>query len=125
MAGTWWMVLNLAQDRIVYKSRSCLEAFRVAGRRAGGSVHLERDVHFGVAVTGLARTLMVVPIGPLPRSVHPVRIPIERGAAVAIPVEGRPGAEIVPLPGGGSFTWIPADSPWPTSESPVVAEHGR
>ena len=124
MAGTWWMVLNLAQDRIVYKSRSCLEAVRVAGRRAGGSAQLERDIHFGVAVTGLARTLMVVPIGSLAPSTRPVRIPIERDAPVAIPVEAGPVSEVVWLPGGGSFTWFPTAPPKSTSDGPAVAEHG-
>ena len=106
MAGTWWMVLNLAQDHIVYKSRSCLDAFRVASRRAGGSARLERDIHFGVAVTGRARTLMVFPVGSLPRSAAPIGIPV-RSIPVAIPIRPFPNAEEVALPGGGSFTWIP------------------
>jgi hypothetical protein len=124
VGGTWWMVLNLGQDRIVYKSRSCLEAFRVAGRRAGGSARLERDPHFGVAVTGLARTLMVIPVGALPGSADRVSLPVRR-TPVVIPIRAFPNAELVELPGGGSFTWIPAGDPWPAPVSPVLVEQGR
>ena len=124
MGGTWWMVVNLAQDHIVYKSRSCLDAFRVANRRAGGLARLERDIHFGVAVTGRAKTLMVFPVGSLPRGAAPVILPV-RGAPVAIPIMAYPNAEVVALPGGGSFTWIPADDPRPAPETPALVGQAR
>jgi len=125
MDATWWIVLNHAQDRIILQTPSCLEAFRVAARRAGGLARLERDAMLGVTVVGRLRNMTVVPVASQTRKPDRVRLPVGGGTPVAIPIGGYPGAEVVPLPGGGSFTWIPADTPWPTSEGPVVAEHGR
>src|SRR5262245_16939421 len=38
LIDSWWMVLDRAQERIVCRTTSPLEAFRVARRRTGGSV---------------------------------------------------------------------------------------
>ena len=122
MAGTWWLVLNNTQDRIIFKTPSCLEAFRVAERRAGGSARFERDTLLGFTVVGRLRNLTVVPVVAQSRKPDRVRLRIRRGTPVAIPVGGIPGAEVILLPGGGSFTWIPSAESWPTPQGVGGAE---
>ena len=102
MSATIWMVLNPDQDRILLKTPSRLEAFRVACRRAGGSARLERDIGFGVTVTGRKRSLTVFPVPTNDRSAPPHVLP-----AAPDVLRGVPFAELVDLPEGGTFVWVP------------------
>ena len=128
MTTTWWMVLSQAQDRVVYVTQSCLDAYRVARRRSGGPVHLRHE-RLGVTVAGRHRSLTVIRVAP-PRG--EVRYqPTLFGSATssashdgatlesgfregddrtAIPVEDNTGPQIITLPDGGTFTWLPAGS---------------
>ena len=96
MSATLWMVLNPDQDRILLKTPSLLEAFRLARRRAGSSAHLERDTGFGVQVRGRKASLTVFRVLVDDRPDAPEVLP------------GRPLAEHIVLPEGGSFIWVPA-----------------
>lgn len=96
MSTTVWMVLNSNQDRILLKTGSCLAAFRLARRRVGGAAHLERANGFGVLVTGHRLTLTVVPVAANGKAIESAALP------------GLPRAELVSLPGGRSFIWVPA-----------------
>jgi hypothetical protein len=109
VAGTWWMILDKSQARVTYRTTSCLEAFRVAARRAGGPVRLLRDEQFGYTVVGHHLQLTVVAVARPSLDGTRARIAVRRSDRVAIPVGGPPGAELVSLPGGGSFMWIPVD----------------
>jgi hypothetical protein len=95
----WWMVLDRSGERILHRSTSRLEAFRVARRRTGGAVRLTDAEGFGVSVLGRRGTLTVIQVTGGP----------DRRARVAIPIALEPHMELVRLPDGGSFTWIPSD----------------
>ncbi len=121
MSGTTWMILNRSQDRVLHRTSSTLDAFRTARRRVGGTARLERAGTFKVAVVGKTDTinlvrLAAIKVEPAP-IVQPVAaIEVEEPVRVAIHVDLGPKPETVRLPGGFTFTWIPADAPWPTAE---------
>ena len=102
MTNDWWMVLDRSNERIVYRSTSPLEAFRLARRSAGGAVRLATATGYGISVTGRKGTVTVIRV---PRNAAPGR------RRVAIPITPMDRAEQVELPDGGRFTWIPAPVP--------------
>src|SRR5689334_22401289 len=93
------MVLDRSNERIVYRSTSALEAFRLARRSAGGAVRLATAPGFGISVTGRRGTVTVIRV---PRNVA------TRPSRVAIPIVAMERRESVQLPDGSRFTWIPA-----------------
>jgi hypothetical protein len=99
------MVLDRAQERIVCRTTSPLEAFRVARRRTGGSVKLDvggdhgSAQSFGITVVGRRGSATVIRVANDHR---------RRSARVAIPVGSDVRHETVRLPDGSAFTWIPA-----------------
>lgn len=93
------MVLDRSNERIVYRSTSPLEAFRLARRSAGGAVRLAPAPGFGISVTGRRGTVTVIRV---PRN------PDTQRRRVAIPVSPMARGESVQLPDGSRFTWIPA-----------------
>lgn len=95
----WWMVLDRSNERIVYRSTSPLEAFRLARRSAGGSVRLAAAPGYGISVTGRRGTVTVIRV---PRNLETPR------HRVAIPISPMDRGEPVLLPDGSRFTWIPA-----------------
>ena len=99
MTNDWWMVLDRSNERIVYRSTSALEAFRLARRSAGGAVRLATAPGFGISVTGRRGTVTVIRV---PRNVA------ARPPRVAIPIAVMDRGESVQLPDGSWFTWIPA-----------------
>lgn len=107
MTSDWWMVLDRSNERIVYRSTSPLEAFRLARRSAGGSVRLTTAPGFGISVSGRRGTVTVIRV---------VRNAEPRRRRVAIPIQPMDRGEPVVLPDGSRFTWIPADP------VPLVAE---
>lgn len=102
LTSDWWMVLDRSNERIVYRSTSPLEAFRLARRSAGGSVRLATAPGFGISVSGRRGTVTVIRV---PRNGEPKR------RRVAIPIQPMDRGESVALPDGSRFTWIPAESP--------------
>lgn len=109
MTNDWWMVLDRANERIVYRSTSPLEAFRLARRSAGGAVRLAAAPGYGISVTGRRGTVTVIRV---PRNLG-VRRP-----RVAIPVQPMDRGEPVVLPDGSRFTWVPAEPA--TSDTPAI-----
>jgi hypothetical protein len=93
------MVLDRSNERIVYRSTSPLEAFRLARRSAGGAVRLATAPGYGITVTGRRGTVTVIRV---PRN------PSASRRRVAIPVGALEKGEQVQLPDGSRFTWIPA-----------------
>ena len=102
MTNDWWMVLDRSNERIVYRSTSPLEAFRLARRSAGGAVRLATAPGYGISVTGRRGTVTVIRV---PRN------PSVSKRRVAIPVGALGKGEQVQLPDGSRFTWIPAPVP--------------
>ena len=96
MTATIWTVLNPDQDRIVSRSPSLLDAVRLARHHAGSPARLERAPGLGLSVRGVRRCL----------TVFRVLVDDQPGAPEVIP--GRPLAEVIVLPAGGSFIWVPA-----------------
>lgn len=82
MSATWWMVLSPRQEHVIHRTQSCLEAFRVANRRAGGHSRMERAPTFGFIVVGRMRPLVVVPVRPVP-----MRAEVSRGRALILGAE--------------------------------------
>jgi hypothetical protein len=147
VSGTTWMILNRSQDRVLHRTGSTLDAFRTARRRVGSTARLERAGRFGVAVVGKTDTINLVrlatirvdPVATADNIDEPVQaavpmdepvqaavpidepvqaaVPMDEPVRVAIPVHVGPIPELVRLPGGASFTWIPADAPWPLAEA--------
>jgi hypothetical protein len=101
LTNDWWMVLDRSSDRIVYRSTSTLEAFRLARRSVGGAVRLAPAPGFGISVTGRRGTVTVIRV---PRN------PDTQRRRVAIPIIRTGLGESVQLPDGSRFTWIPADA---------------
>jgi len=99
LTNDWWMVLDRSNERIVYRSTSPLEAFRIARRSAGGAVRLATGQGFGISVTGRRGTVTVIRVP---------RAQVQGRRRVAIPIAPMDRAEQVVLPDGGRFTWIPA-----------------
>ena len=100
MTNDWWMVLDRSNERIVYRSTSPLEAFRLARRSAGGTVRLATAPGYGISVTGRRGTVTVI------------RVPHNPAAGkrrVAIPITPMSRGEQVELADGSRFTWIPAE----------------
>jgi len=91
-----WMVLNPDQDRILSKTPSLLQAVRIARRRAGRPARLERARGFGVQVRGTKANLTVF------------RVLVDDGPDAPAVIPGMPTAELILLPAGGSFIWVPA-----------------
>ena len=106
MSATWWIVLDPSRDRVVYTTRSCLGAFRIARRRVGEPGRMVRGDGPEVTIEGRRQSLTVVQVGSL--AIQEVRARVRE--RVAIPVASDGAAEIIMLPGGGSFTWVPAGS---------------
>lgn len=106
----WWMVLDRANERIVYRSTSPLEAFRLARRSAGGAVRLVPAPGFGISVSGRRGTVTVIRV---PRNLE------TRRPRVAIPIQPMDRGEPVVLPDGSRFTWVPAEVA--AREEPPVA----
>jgi hypothetical protein len=104
LTNDWWMVLDRSNERIVYRSTSPLEAFRLARRSAGGAVRLATATGYGISVTGRRGTVTVIRV---PRNAAPGR------RRVAIPITPMARGEQVELPDGSRFTWIPAAAPAP------------
>jgi hypothetical protein len=105
----WWVVLDRSNQRIVYRSTSPLEAFRVARRCTGGAVSLGAAPDFGISVTGRRASVTVVRVAHLRAARGPVARHREaRRHRVAIPVNAMDRGELVALPDGGEFTWVPA-----------------
>jgi hypothetical protein len=101
LTNDWWMVLDRSNERIVYRSASPLEAFRLARRSAGGAVRLATAPGFGISVTGRRGTVIVIRVPGNPT----------RGRRrVAIPIAPMARGELVELADGSRFTWIPAES---------------
>ena len=100
MTNDWWMVLDRSNERIVYRSTSALEAFRLARRSAGGPVRLTTAPGYGISVAGRRGTVTVIRV---PRN------PASGRRRVAIPILAQDRGEQVELPDGSRFTWIPAD----------------
>ena len=96
MTATKWVVLNAAQDRILSNDPSLLEAVRFARREAGSPACLERDSGLGVRVRGPKGNLTVF------------RVLVDEGPGAPAVMPGRPAAERIVLPEGGSFIWVPA-----------------
>lgn len=111
MTNDWWMVLDRSNERIVYRSASPLEAFRLARRSAGGAVRLATATGFGINVTGRRGTVTVIRV---PRN------PATGKRRVAIPVTPMDRGEQVELPDGSRFTWIPAAAPVPAKSLPAT-----
>ncbi len=125
MSGTTWMILNRSQDRVLHRTVSTLDAFRTARRRVGSTARLERAGTFRVAVVGKTDTINLVRLAAIKIEPAPVIQPlaavqIEEPVRIAIPVDLGPMPEVVRLPGGDTFTWIPAGAPWPVRE-PLMA----
>lgn len=99
LTDDWWMVLDRSNERIVYRSTSSLEAFRLARRSAGGAVRLAVAPGYGISVTGRRGTVTVLRV---PRNAE------TRRRRVAIPIAPMDRGESVLLPDGSRFTWIPA-----------------
>jgi hypothetical protein len=123
LTDDWWMVLDRSNERIVYRSTSPLEAFRLARRSAGGAVRLAPAPGYGIEVTGRRGTVTVIRV---PRN------PDTRRRRVAIPITPMDRGEPVLLPDGSRFTWIPAvaEEPRATPKAPgtgrrTVAAAGR
>ena len=100
MTNDWWMVLDRSNERIVYRSTSALDAFRLARRSAGGPVRLAMAPGYGISVTGRRGTVTVIRV---PRN------PASGRRRVAIPIMPMDRGEQVQLPDGSRFTWIPAE----------------
>lgn len=115
MTDDWWMVLDRSNERIVYRSTSPLEAFRLARRSAGGAVRLATAPGFGISVTGRRGTVTVIRV---PRNVE------TRRSRVAIPILPMDRGETVPLPDGSRFTWIPAEVE-PVAATPARTSRSR
>ena len=96
MTATKWMVLNPDQDSILSKTPSFLDAVRIARRKAGRYSRLERASGFGIQVRGSRRCLMVF------------RVLVDDGPDATPVMPGVPAAELIVLPAGGSFIWVPA-----------------
>jgi hypothetical protein len=111
----WWMVLDRSNERIVYRSTSALEAFRLARRSAGGAVRISTAPGFGISVSGRRGTVTVIRV---PRNLTTQR------RRVAIPVMPMDRAEQVQLPDGSRFTWIPAE-PVRTRAIPATTQPRR
>jgi len=94
------MVLDRSNERIVYRSTSPLEAFRLARRSAGGAVRLATAPGFGISVTGRRGTVTVIRVA---------RNRDTRRSRVAIPILPMDRGEPVVLPDGSRFTWVPAE----------------
>jgi hypothetical protein len=104
LSNDWWMVLDRSNERIVHRSTSPLEAFRLARRSAGGHVRLAPATGYGILVSGRRGTVTVIRV---PRNIE------SRRRRVAIPIQPMDMGETVLLPDGGRFTWIPAPVPKP------------
>jgi hypothetical protein len=110
------MVLDRSNERIVYRSASPLEAFRLARRSAGGAVRLATAPGYGISVTGRRGTVTVI------------RVPSNPAASkrrVAIPISPIDRAEQVQLPDGSRFTWIPAALPTQVKALPATTQPSR
>lgn len=116
MTNDWWMVLDRSNERIVYRSTSPLEAFRLARRSAGGAVRLATAPGYGVTVTGRRGTVTVIRV---PRN------PTAARRRVAIPIGPLDRGEQVQLPDGSRFTWIPAPVPAQGKAITAMAEPAR
>ena len=100
MTNDWWMVLDRSNERIVYRSTSALDAFRLARRNAGGPIRLVTAPGYGISVTGRRGTVTVIRV---PRN------PTSGRRRVAIPILPMDRGEQVQLPDGSRFIWIPAE----------------
>ena len=116
MTNDWWMVLDRSNERIVYRSMSPLEAFRLARRSAGGSVRLATAPGYGISVTGRRGTVTVIRVKSNPAAGR---------RRVAIPITPMTRGEQVELPDGSRFTWIPAPGPVAVQELPAATQAGR
>ncbi|MFN8519707.1 MAG: hypothetical protein U0667_10050 [Chloroflexota bacterium] len=116
MTSDWWMVLDRSNERIVYRSTSPLEAFRLARRSAGGAVRLATGPGFGISVTGRRGTVTVIRV---PRNLE------TRRSRVAIPIQPMHRGEPVLLPDGSRFTWVPAEVAVATDAAPVATAKRR
>jgi len=111
LTNDWWMVLDRSNERIVYRSTSPLEAFRLARRSAGGAVRLATATGYGISVIGRRGTVTVIRV---PRN------PAAGRRRVAIPITPMGRGEQVELPDGSRFTWIPAPVPAPVQALPAT-----
>src|SRR6476659_1748632 len=91
LTNDWWMVLDRSNERIVYRSTSALEAFRLARRSAGGTVRLAPAPGYGINVTGRRGTVTVIRV---------LRNPTSSRRRVAIPIVPMTRGEQVELPDG-------------------------
>jgi hypothetical protein len=114
VTNDWWMVLDRSNERIVYRSTSPLEAFRLARRSAGGAVRLATAPGYGVSVTGRRGTVTVIRV---PSN------PAQAKRRVAIPISSM--GEQVHLPDGSRFTWIPAAAAAPVRAIPATTQPAR
>lgn len=58
----WWLVLDRIGERVVYRTPSWTDAFRVARRRSGGRASLRQGPEFGVTVVGRLGACTVITI---------------------------------------------------------------
>ncbi len=116
MTSDWWMVLDRSNERIVYRSTSPLEAFRLARRSAGGAVRLATGPGFGISVTGRRGTVTVIRVA---RNLE------TRRSRVAIPIQPMYRGEAVLLPDGSRFTWVPAEGAVAVDDAPVATTKRR
>ncbi len=116
MTNDWWMVLDRSNERIVYRSTSTLEAFRLARRSAGGAVRLATATGYGISVTGRKGTVTVIRVSGNPAAGK---------RRVAIPIRPMDRGELVELPDGSRFTWIPAAVPTQVMALPATSETRR
>jgi hypothetical protein len=110
------MVLDRSNERIVYRSTSPLEAFRLARRSAGGAVRLATAPGYGITVTGRRGTVTVIRVPRNPTTAKP---------RVAIPIGPLDRGEQVQLPDGSRFTWIPAPLPAHVGAIPATTAPAR
>lgn len=58
----WWLVFDRLGEKVVHRTPSWTDAFRVARRRTGGRVSLRQGPEYGVTVIGSLATCTVVTV---------------------------------------------------------------